>query len=131
MDEDKQVPIHFDENSRIRVLDPEKFKHTEDLADECKSFVEKIEDFSGTVHVLVEVLDTQAKRIEHAKLKAIGQRNLVESEADNRETKKKALQAQINEKMAELERANKQFQSLQQVQAEQEALIGKLSNSES
>ena len=91
----------------------------------------EIEDFSGTVHVLVEVLDTQAKRIEHAKLKAIGQRNLVESEADNRETKKKALQAQINEKMAELERANKQFQSLQQVQAEQEALIGKLSNSES
>jgi len=29
----------------------------------------EIESFSGTVHVLVEVLDAQAKRIEHAKLK--------------------------------------------------------------
>jgi hypothetical protein len=29
----------------------------------------EIESFSGTVHVLVDVLDAQAKRIEHAKLK--------------------------------------------------------------
>ena len=34
---------------------------------QCDS--EEIESFSGTVHVLVEVLDSQAKRIEHAKLK--------------------------------------------------------------
>jgi hypothetical protein len=31
--------------------------------------LQEIESFSGTVHVLVEVLDAQAKRIEHAKLK--------------------------------------------------------------
>mmetsp|Transcript_70861 Transcript_70861/g.142661 ORF Transcript_70861/g.142661 Transcript_70861/m.142661 type:complete len:133 (+) Transcript_70861:67-465(+) len=130
MDEDKEVPIHFDDESRIRVLDPEKFKHTEELAEQCTAFVDKIESFSGTVHVLVDVLDAQAKRIEHAKLKAIGQRNLVESETENRESKKKALQTQINEKIAELQRHQKQLQSLAALEAEQQALIEKLTSSE-
>ena len=43
------------------------------------------------MHVLVEVLDAQAKKIEFEKLKAIGQRNAVESEIENRENKKKAM----------------------------------------
>ena len=90
----------------------------------------EIELFSNDVHVLVEVLDAQAKKIEFEKLKAIGQRNAVESEVENRENKKKALQAQINEKLSELERFNKQYQSLQQIESEQNALIERLSNNE-
>ena len=62
--------------------------------------------------------------------KAIGQRNMVESETENRENKKMALQTQINEKLAELERCNKQYQSLVQLEAEQVSLIEKLSNNE-
>ena len=90
----------------------------------------EIELFSSDVHVLVEVLDAQAKKIEFEKLKAIGQRNAVESEIENRENKKKAMQAQINEKLSELERFNKQYQSLQQIESEQNALIERLSNNE-
>ena len=82
------------------------------------------------MHVLVEVLDAQAKKIEFEKLKAIGQRNAVESEIENRENKKKAMKAQINEKLSELERFNKQYQSLQQIESEQNALIERLSNNE-
>ena len=90
----------------------------------------EIEMFSNDVHVLVEMLDGQAKKIEFEKLKAIGQRNAVESEIENRGNKKKALQAQINEKLSQLERYNKQYQSLQQIESEQNALIEKLSNNE-
>eukprot|EP00622_Pseudochattonella_farcimen_P004415 FR739800.1.p1 GENE.FR739800.1~~FR739800.1.p1 ORF type:complete len:143 (+),score=17.85 FR739800.1:46-429(+) len=125
-----KVSICLDDNSKIRVLDPEKFKHTENLAEECTSFVSKIQDFSGTVHVLVEVLDAQAKKIEFEKLKAIGARNLVESETENRQRRQLGLQSQINEKMAELDRYAKQYQSLVRVEAEQLALIEKLSNNE-
>ena len=82
------------------------------------------------MHVLVEVLDAQAKKIEFEKLKAIGQRNAVETEIENRENKKNAMQAQINEKLSELERFNKQYQSLQQIESEQNALIERLSNNE-
>ena len=59
------------------------------------------------MHVLVEVLDAQAKKIEFEKLKAIGARNLVESETENRQRRQLALQSQINEKMAELDRSNR------------------------
>lgn len=62
---------------------------------------------------------------------AIGQRNMVESEAENRENKKKALAAVLAEKRAELERADRYYQSLQQIEAEQNTLIAKLSSSES
>ena len=37
---EEEVPIFFDDESRIRVLDPEKFKHTEELAEQCTAFVE-------------------------------------------------------------------------------------------
>lgn len=60
-------------------------------------------------------------------LQAIGQRNLVENETENRENKRKALLAVIAEKQAELERANKQHQSLLQVESEQLKIIEKLS----
>ena len=40
------------------------------------------------------------------------------------------LQAMINEKKAELERLNSQHESLQRVEADQKALIEKLTNNE-
>ncbi len=35
---DKRVQISFDDLNRIRILDPEHFKQTEGLADECTQF---------------------------------------------------------------------------------------------
>ena len=124
------MAVSFDDDYAIRVLDVDKFKHTEELSEDCNVFVNKIQDFNTTVHTLVEVLDAHAQRIETEKLKAIGQRNRVTAEAENREQVKKSTQALINEKMAELERYSKQHQSLLRIEAEQRALIDKLSNSE-
>ena len=36
---DPQVAICFDDESKIRVLSPEKFRHTEELAENCTAFV--------------------------------------------------------------------------------------------
>ncbi len=73
-------------------------------------------------------MDTQAKRIERAKLKAIGQRNKVDSEDVNRKRKKEELRAQINEDLTDLERLRAEHDSLNAVELEQRALIEKLSN---
>lgn len=35
-----QVPIVIDDDYKIRVLDPEQCKRTEQLADDCKTFVD-------------------------------------------------------------------------------------------
>ena len=65
---------------------------------------------------------------EKAKLKAIGQRNKVDSEEGSRKRKKEELRAQINEDLTDLERLREEHDSLNAVELEQRSLIEKLSN---
>merc|ERR1719210_1633395 len=124
------IDISFDEDNRIRVMPKEKFKQTEQLEAQCQAFTEKIHAFGGTVQMLVEVLDGEASKIEQEKLRAIGQRNRAEMEADARKRKQQQMQATIVEKSAELERLVFQLNSLERAEREQKALIEKLSNNE-
>ena len=75
-------------------------------------------------------MDGEAKKIERAKLKAIGQRNKLESEVEDRKRQQNELRSVIDEKHAELERLRVEHQSLVKVEQEQRALIEKLSNNE-
>lgn len=77
MGEDTGVQISFDDDCRIRVLDPEHFKHSETLEEECRGFVNKIKHFNKSAHSIAEVLHENAARIDKQKLRAIGQRNKV------------------------------------------------------
>mmetsp|Transcript_113526 Transcript_113526/g.315831 ORF Transcript_113526/g.315831 Transcript_113526/m.315831 type:complete len:131 (-) Transcript_113526:94-486(-) len=124
------VSITFDDKHRVRVLDADKFEQTKLLEESCSSFVAKIDSFNSTVHSLVELLSTQAEAIEKEKLRAIGVRNLCESEAENRERRRKEIRALVAEKKANLDRLAKQYDSLTKVEAEQRTLIEKLSNNE-
>ena len=54
----------------------------------------------------------------------------MDSEQENRVRKQRAIQAQINEKMTELDRLNKKYDSLLKVENEQKLLIERLSNNE-
>merc|ERR1712086_904975 len=125
------VNITFDENNQIRVLSADKYRETENLKSECIDFLKKIMSFNDMVTTLTEVLEQQAQKIEEAKLKAIGARNKIEGEEDNRRKKEQELKTQINEKRMMLERLNYQFDSLQKVEQEQKLTIEKLSNNES
>merc|ERR1719389_490986 len=98
------VDIQFDEDNKIRVMPKEKFKQTEALDNQCQSFTEKIHSFGGTVQTLVDILDGEAQKIEHEKLRAIGQRNRAEMEADARRRKQQQMQATVAEKTSEMER---------------------------
>ena len=93
--------------------------------------VVEILQFNDNVTTLNEVLELQATKIEEAKLKAIGARNKIEGEEDNRRKKEQELKTQINEKRMMLERLNYQYDSLQKVENEQKLTIEKLSNNES
>ncbi len=72
----------------------------------------EILQFNDNVTTLNEVLELQATKIEEAKLKAIGARNKIEGEEDNRRKKEQELKTQINEKKMMLERHNYKFDSL-------------------
>ena len=83
--------MSFDDQNRIRVLDVDKFAHTEELGSAANDFVKKNQEFGGLMDGIVEVLDANAKRIEQAKLRAIGMRNRVITERENRDQKRRAL----------------------------------------
>ncbi len=124
------VNITFDENNQIRVLSADKYRETDNLKGECIDFLKKIMNFNEMVSTLIEVLDTQAQKIEDAKLKAVGSRNKIEGEEDNRRKREQELKTLINEKKMMLERLTYQYESLQKVANEQKLTIEKLSNNE-
>ena len=82
------------------------------------------------VTTLTDVLEQQAQKIEDAKLKAIGARNKIEGEEDNRRKKEQELKTLMNEKKMMLERLNVEFESLSKVENDQKLTIEKLSNNE-
>ena len=125
------VNITFDENNQIRVLSADKYRETENLKSECIDFLKKIMSFNDMVTTLTEVLEQQAQKIEDAKLKAIGARNKIEGEEDNRRKREQELKTLINEKKMMLERLTYQHESLCKVENEQKLTIEKLSNNES
>ena len=104
MDGRIDVNITFDENNQIRVLSQEKYRETEAMKTETIDFLKKIMSFNEMVTTLIEVLDSQAQKIEDAKLKAVGARNKIEGEEDNRRAKEQELKTLINEKRLLLER---------------------------
>ena len=104
MDGRIDVNITFDENNQIRVLSQEKYRETEQMKTETIDFLKKIMSFNEMVTTLIEVLDSQAQKIEDAKLKAVGARNKIEGEEDNRRAKEQELKTLINEKRLRLER---------------------------
>uniref|UniRef100_A0A7S3I744 Uncharacterized protein n=1 Tax=Favella ehrenbergii TaxID=182087 RepID=A0A7S3I744_9SPIT len=131
MDGRIDVNITFDENNQIRVLSQEKYRETEQMKTETIDFLKKIMSFNDMVTTLIEVLDSQAQKIEDAKLKAVGARNKIEGEEDNRRAKEQELKTLINEKRLLLERLTFEHDSLQKVDNEQKLTIEKLSNNES
>mmetsp|Transcript_18134 Transcript_18134/g.25496 ORF Transcript_18134/g.25496 Transcript_18134/m.25496 type:complete len:131 (+) Transcript_18134:24-416(+) len=125
-DRKKHVQISFDDLNRIRILEADHFKQTEQLAEECTNFVEKIQVFTSTVNSLVEVLTTQSAKIEKEKMLAIGQRNKIESETETRKRKQQELMYAIAQKKQELQRSKDHFQSLEKIEMEQKVMIEKL-----
>ena len=124
------INITFDENNQIRVLEPEKFRDTENLRGECIDFLKKIVTFNENVEQLIVILDQQAKKIEEQKLKAVGARNRIEGEEDNCRKKEQELKTLINERKMELNRLKSEHESLRKIEQEQRNMIDKLSNNE-
>jgi intraflagellar transport protein 20 len=86
------------------VLAADKYRETENVKGETIDFLKKIMSFNEMVTTLIEVLESQGAKIEDAKLKAVGARNKIEGEEDNRRKREQELKTLINEKRLLLER---------------------------
>merc|ERR1711918_319911 len=121
--------IHADRDG-LHVMQPDVLNNAVSLQDESREFLSKTKQFNDIVGDFIEVMESKSKIIEAEKLRAIGLSNRVDHEKEVRKRKQLELQAMINEKRAELERLNVQHDSLQRVEADQKALIEKLTNNE-
>ena len=126
----ERVSITFDDNNNIRVLEAGLFNDCLTMQTESYEFINKMKKFEEMVGSLVDVLDSQAVKIEQEKLKAVGIRNQLENEAENRKKKQQELELMINEKRAELERYLYQLESLTKVEEDQRKQIERLRNNE-
>lgn len=85
-------------------------------------------------------MSAYAKKIENAKLRAICQRNMVQSENESCDRKQAQLNALLKEKQEELEkyfflliitiRCNAEYQSLVAIENEQRLIINKLTRAD-
>ena len=92
-------------------------------------FIE-ITEFTDTVQSMVENLQTQGNIIEQYKLKAIGQRNFVETEQELRQQTIREMHALLEEKYTILTRLENEYNSLVAIEQGQKEILEKLSNNE-
>mmetsp|Transcript_31254 Transcript_31254/g.81989 ORF Transcript_31254/g.81989 Transcript_31254/m.81989 type:complete len:106 (+) Transcript_31254:416-733(+) len=90
----------------------------------------EVQQFSDIVKNISNAVGSEANKIEKEKMRAIGLRNKVNSESENRKKRVTELQLQLTEKQAELDRLQAQMDSLVKVESEQALMLDKLKNSE-
>lgn len=116
------IKLSFDSEYKIRSYDEVKFNRANNLSNESKAFIDKIQLFYDKIHSLVHTLEQHAQRIDNMKLKvcyylyyylyyfmiihiqAIGLRLAVETETEQRHKQQRQLQTIINEKRTELDK---------------------------
>jgi intraflagellar transport protein 20 len=108
----RRVQISFDDMNKIRILEAEDFKQTEQLATDSARFVQNVELFTDNIQNLVKILEVQSKQIEREKMRAIGERNKIDAETENRRRQEAEMKYRAAQKQAELQRTLEYVESL-------------------
>ncbi|KPI90159.1 putative Intraflagellar transport (IFT) protein [Leptomonas seymouri] len=125
MEEDQL--IMFDSNGAIRMYDPEKFDELVKAIEVDKHYVERMDEFLTLVQRTMAIVQRLGEAIEVEKLTAIGSRNIVESEAEERFRAVQEAQVRLREKQMELDRYVAEYDSLKRVEQEQQTFFQHLS----
>jgi intraflagellar transport protein 20 len=125
MDDDKLVM--FDANGAIRIYDPEKYDELMKTLNCQKDYSQKMDEFRSIVTQTMSIVQQLGQAIEKEKLRAIGSRNVVESESEARKRALRDAQLRLHEKQIELDRYVAEYSSLQKVEQEQRQIIQRLS----
>jgi hypothetical protein len=66
---DEKIKLVFDDESKVRALDPSKYSRVKEIHKECQQFMEKISHCQEKTKTLVQILDSQSKKIDYEKLR--------------------------------------------------------------
>lgn len=104
--------IYFDEIDKIRILDPNVSKQTNDLKDNCKIYLESkfikfrvtlkfiwaplgIEEFKKITNNFVNLVENLSNEVEKQKMKAIGARNVLQTMEKQKEIDQQQMQVKF------------------------------------
>ncbi|KAJ0180602.1 hypothetical protein K1T71_004006 [Dendrolimus kikuchii] len=119
----QKVHLYYDDINKIRVLETNVLKQTEDLRDTCKDYETKVQDFLKMITSLLDVVKELGDNVEKQKMSAIGAMNHLKSIAKERESNQTKLQAQISEKSMILDQLDSEYDALQILEATQNETI--------
>ncbi|XP_063727459.1 intraflagellar transport protein 20 homolog A-like [Symsagittifera roscoffensis] len=115
--------LYFDDNNKLRALDPEVQKDSHALSDGCKEFLGKFGDFNEVVSEWITSVSKLAHEIETTKTKAVGQQNLLKSMGKEREVKRQQLLDMIQEKKKQKSRLDEELDALKKEEQVQDSFI--------
>eukprot|EP00742_Colponemidia_sp_Colp-10_P026079 GILJ01031794.1.p2 GENE.GILJ01031794.1~~GILJ01031794.1.p2 ORF type:complete len:106 (-),score=25.41 GILJ01031794.1:60-377(-) len=92
-----------------------------------KDFVTKMDEFKSVVEQTMKIVEQLGQAIDKEKLRAIGSRNIVESESEARKRAMREAEFRHSEKQRELDRHLAEYNALLKVEQEQRSYIQKLS----
>ena len=115
--------LYFDDNNKLRALEPGVQKDSVALSDGCKEFLDKFGDFNEVVSIWINSVGKLAEEIEKTKTKAVGQQNLIKSMGKEREVKKQQLLDLIQDKKKQKNRLDEELEGLKKEEQAQESFI--------
>lgn len=115
----QKVHLYYDNINKIRIIETNVQKETEDLKDSCKDYEAKVQDFSKLISSLLDVLKELGDNVEKQKISAIGAMNHLKSIAKEKESEQAKLQAEISEKTVILDQLDSEYDALQILEATQ------------
>lgn len=122
--------IMFDKLGAIRMYNPDKYEQLVSTIDTERQYIEKMEEFRNVVNQTMTIVESLGKAIEREKLRAIGNRNIVESEAEERGRMVQEAEVRLREKRIELDRHKAEYESLKKVELFQRRTIQGLSQTD-
>ncbi|XP_013146190.1 PREDICTED: intraflagellar transport protein 20 homolog [Papilio polytes] len=122
-DELQKAHLYYDNINKIRILEQDVLKDTEDLRDTCREYETKVKDFGKIISTLLETLKELGENVEKQKMAAIGTMNLLKSITKQRENDQAKLQSEISERSMVLEQLDAEYDSLQILEASQTETI--------
>lgn len=117
----------FDKNGAIRMYNPDKFDELVNAIETEGQYIARMEEFRNMVSQTMTIVQSLGKAIEQEKLRAIGNRNIVESEAEERARMVQEAEVRLREKRIELDRYKAEYDSLKKVEQFQQLTFQHLS----
>ncbi|GBP24771.1 Intraflagellar transport protein 20 homolog B [Eumeta japonica] len=115
----QKAHLYYDEINKIKILDNDVLKDTEDLKNTCMDYETKLQEFNRIISSLLEILNELGEKVEKQKMAAIGATNLLKSIDKERESEQSVLQTEINERTSALEQLDSEYDALQILEATQ------------